>query len=118
LTSKKNRTVRVHEDLKESLQAHHKEHGSGERYFPHATHEWAFREAVEAAGLVLQEGQSTHLLRHTFASHFMMNGGNILALQKILGHQSLTMTMRYAHLAPDHLAEAIKLNPMAALNLR
>lgn len=103
--------MRVHEDLKESLQAHHKEHGSGERYFP-------FREAVEAAGLVLQEGQSSHVLRHTFASHFMMNGGNILALQKILGHQSLTMTMRYAHLAPDHLAEAIKLNPMAALNLR
>jgi integrase len=44
-----------------------------------------------------------HLLRHTFASHFVMNGGNILALQKILGHSDLKMTMIYAHLAPDFL---------------
>ncbi|NWO55704.1 tyrosine-type recombinase/integrase, partial [Chromohalobacter israelensis] len=56
-------------------------------------------------------GQRTHVLRHTFASHFMMNGGNLLALQKILGHQSVQMTMRYAHLSPDHLAEAVKLGP-------
>ncbi len=39
----------------------------------------------------------------------MMNGGNILVLQQILGHQSITMTMRYAHFAPDHLEESIKL---------
>ncbi|MBL7664640.1 MAG: site-specific integrase [Bacteriovoracaceae bacterium] len=48
-----------------------------------------------------------HDLRHTFASHFMMNGGNIYDLQKILGHTSLEMTQRYAHLAPEHLVEAI-----------
>jgi site-specific recombinase XerD len=47
----------------------------------------------------------------------MMNGGNILVLQKILGHSSLVMTMRYAHLAPDHLKEARLLNPIAALTL-
>lgn len=47
-----------------------------------------------------------HDLRHTFASHFMMNGGNIYDLQKILGHSSLEMTQRYAHLAPDHLVKA------------
>ncbi|MGM8851334.1 tyrosine-type recombinase/integrase [Salinicola halophyticus] len=39
------------------------------------------------------------LLRHRFASHFMMIGGSILMLQSILGHQSLAMTMRYAHFA-------------------
>jgi integrase len=47
-----------------------------------------------------------HDLRHTFASHFMMNGGNIYDLQKILGHTSLEMTQRYAHLAPEHLVKA------------
>ncbi|WP_256258981.1 tyrosine-type recombinase/integrase [Burkholderia ubonensis] len=57
----------------------------------------------------------THALRHTFASHFMMNGGNILTLQRILGHQSLTMTMRYAHLSPDHLMEAKRLNPLSTI---
>ncbi|SEG33408.1 hypothetical protein SAMN05216586_105106 [Halopseudomonas aestusnigri] len=38
-------------------------------------------------------------------------GGNILVLQKILGHTLLAMTMRYAHLAPNHLQEALRLNP-------
>lgn len=56
--------------------------------------------AVKAAGLNLPQGQLTHVLRHTFASHFMMNGGNILVLQKLLGHSSLTMTMRYALCTP------------------
>ena len=44
-----------------------------------------------------------HALRHTFASHFIMSGGNLLALQKILGHSDVKMTMIYAHLAPDFL---------------
>ena len=45
-----------------------------------------------------------HDLRHTFASHFMMNGGNLYDLQKILGHTKYEMTQIYAHLSPDHLA--------------
>ncbi|WP_374354816.1 tyrosine-type recombinase/integrase, partial [Chitinimonas sp.] len=45
------------------------------------------------------------MLRHTFASHFIMNGGNILALQRTLGHTELKTTMRYAHLSPDHMNE-------------
>lgn len=34
------------------------------------------------SGVALPRGQKSHVLRHTFASHFMMNGGNILTLQK------------------------------------
>ena len=49
------------------------------------------------------------MLRHTFASHFLMNGSNILTLQKVLSHASLNMTMRYAHLASDYLKGVIKL---------
>lgn len=64
---------------------------------------------------MLPKGQASHALRHTFASHFIQNGGNILTLQKILGHSSLAMTMRYVHLAPEHLAEAVKLNPIAGI---
>jgi len=60
----------------------------------------------------------SHVLRHSFASHFMMNGGNILALQRILGHANLAMTMRYTHLAPDHLREVLELNPLTRLTLR
>ncbi len=42
-----------------------------------------------------------HDLRHTFASHWVSRGGDLFKLQKILGHQSVQMTMRYAHLAPE-----------------
>jgi site-specific recombinase XerD len=59
----------------------------------------------------------THVLRHAFASHFMMNGGNILTLQRILGHANVTMTMRYWHLSPEHLQEAKNLNPLSRLTL-
>jgi integrase len=48
-----------------------------------------------------------HGLRHTFASHFMMSGGNILTLQKLLGHSSVAVTMKYAHLAPDFMRDEI-----------
>lgn len=57
--------------------------------------------------------QATHILRHTFASHFMMNRGNIIALQQILGHVSIQQTMVYAHLSPDYLQNAVALNPLA-----
>lgn len=46
-----------------------------------------------------------HSLRHTFASMFVRAGGNLLALQKILGHRDMKMTLTYAHLAPDFLAQ-------------
>lgn len=74
----------------------------------------AFRNAVDRIGLELPDGQLTHVLRHTFASHFVQRGGNLLELQKILGHTSITMTMRYAHLAPGHLENAKRLNPLSA----
>lgn len=53
-----------------------------------------------------QRGYITfHDLRHTFASHWMMRGGDLFKLQKILGHKSVEMTLRYAHLAPTAFAE-------------
>jgi len=74
-------------------------------------------QAIKKSNLQLPRGQLSHVLRHTFASHFMMNGGNILELQRLLGHSTLAMTMRYAHMAPDHLQEAKTLNPLARLKI-
>jgi integrase len=72
----------------------------------------AFRRAMRAAGI---EDFTFHDLRHSFASHFMMRGGSLLTLSKLLGHASLTMTMRYAHLSPEHLrGEMAKTDPRAA----
>jgi integrase len=46
-----------------------------------------------------------HSLRHTFASHWAMSGGDMWKLQRILGHQSIDMTMRYSHLCPSAFAD-------------
>lgn len=46
-----------------------------------------------------------HTLRHTFASHYIMRGGNLLTLSNVLGHADVKVTMIYAHLAPDFLAD-------------
>lgn len=48
-----------------------------------------------------------HTLRHTYASQYMMAGGNLYDLQKILGHTKMEMTMRYAHLSPQHLESVV-----------
>lgn len=106
--SSKVRTVPIQPELEAFIRDHWKRHGQ----FTGAI--TSFRRALSRSGIVLPKGQASHALRHTFASHFMQKGGNILTLQKILGHSSLAMTMRYAHLAPEHLAEAVKLNPLAS----
>ncbi len=72
----------------------------------------SFKVSIDNLDIELPKGQMTHVLRHTFASHFIMNGGNILTLQKTLGHSTLMMTMKYAHLAPNHLEEVKTLNPI------
>jgi integrase len=46
-----------------------------------------------------------HDLRHTFASWYMMSGGDLYELAKILGHANIKMTERYAKLARGHIAK-------------
>ncbi len=56
-----------------------------------------FHRCLERAGLPRMR---FHDLRHTFASHWVMRGGDLYKLQNILGHSSPQMTARYAHLMP------------------
>ncbi|MBX9476805.1 phage integrase [Yersinia enterocolitica] len=71
-----------------------------------------YRKTLKRIKPDLPKGQAVHVLRHTFAAHFMMNGGNILTLQKIMGHSTIQQTMTYAHFAPDYLQDAITFNPL------
>ncbi|MEO9521996.1 MULTISPECIES: tyrosine-type recombinase/integrase [Marinobacter] len=72
----------------------------------------AFRKTIERAGIDLPRGQLTHVCRHTFASHFIMNGGDILTLQKVLGRSDIKPTMRHAHFSPDYLATIHRFSPI------
>ena len=107
------RSVPVDPELTAALRKHHEDYSEDDRIF--GTAYSAFRKALDVAEIELPDGQLTHVLRHTFASHFVQSGGNIVALQKLLGHSDLKTTMRYAHLAPGHLADARTLNPLTKL---
>jgi integrase len=48
-----------------------------------------------------------HTLRHTFASHLVMNSTPLMIVQKLLNHSELETTARYAHLAPDAGIDAV-----------
>lgn len=113
--SSKARAVPISNDLIKEIESHFEKYGDDQRIFGTSCN--AFREAIKRAEITLPDGQLTHVLRHTFASHFMQKNGNILTLQRLLGHHSIVMTMRYAHLSPDHLQDAVRLNPIVNLDV-
>jgi integrase len=68
----------------------------------------SFRSAWESALVVAAtDDLRFHDLRHTFASWLVQRGRSLREVQEALGHQTITMTMRYSHLAPDHLRAAV-----------
>lgn len=67
---------------------------------------WPLWSASKAAGI---RRIGWHVLRHTFASHLVMRGAPIKTVQELMGHSTIEMTMRYAHLSPDARREAVEL---------
>ena len=54
------------------------------------------------------EPANIHTFRHTFASHLIMKGVDLPTVQKLMGHSDIKTTMIYAHLAPEHLKNAVE----------
>lgn len=65
-----------------------------------------FHTALENAGI---ENFRWHDMRHTFASWLTMRGPSLRAVAELLGHQTMQMTMRYAHLSPGYLSNEVSL---------
>ena len=63
----------------------------------------AWLRARRKAGLGRDPQVVPHILRHTCASRLAQNGVDVKRIQEFLGHRTLAMTLRYAHLAPRHL---------------
>jgi integrase len=64
-----------------------------------------FEDAVKKAGI---RSLTWHDLRHTFASRLVMAGVDITTVRDLMGHKKVQMTMRYAHLAPQHKLDAVE----------
>ena len=69
-----------------------------------------FRKIAAQAGLETkgEDKVTAHTLRHTYASHLVMNGTPLYTVSALLGHSDSKTTQIYAHLAPDHLKEAVE----------
>lgn len=65
----------------------------------------SFGTAMKRAGI---ENFRFHDIKHTFASHLVMNGIDLLTVKEI-GHKSIEMTLRYSHLSPNHKQRAVEL---------
>jgi integrase len=74
------------------------------------TRDW-FEVVVVNAGLQTDDenNYTWHCNRHTFASRLVMAGVNLRTVMELMGHSSLAMTMRYAHLAPGQAQEAVEM---------
>lgn len=74
-----------------------------------------FLPALQRAGI---QGAVWHTLRHTFASRLVMAGVDLRTVQELMGHKDISMTIRYSHLSPGHLREAVGrlVNSLNSLN--
>jgi integrase len=72
---------------------------------PFADVDTSYGHAVKRAGI---PHVRFHDLRHTFASWLVMKGVDIRTVQELRGHKDIRMTMRYSHLAPDHMRRAVQ----------
>ena len=110
--NKERREIPVNETLEAVFKEIRKEQGLTSEYvFLYAKRllsriDRAFHGALKRAGI---EDFKFHDLRHTFASHLVMKGASLKEVQELLGHKTMTMTLRYAHLSQDHKKKAVNL---------
>lgn len=77
----------------------------GKRMYPQRVYSIVHHYLQEAAEV---RQKSPHVLRHSFATHLLDNGADILAVKEMLGHESLSTTQIYTHITVDRLKKIYK----------
>ncbi|MBI4708205.1 MAG: site-specific integrase [Candidatus Omnitrophica bacterium] len=99
--SKKFRVIPLHDKLRSILVPLRKEKGP---CFDTTNQRRVFKRILKIGKLM---GIGWHTLRHTFASHLVMNGVDLNTVKDLLGHSSITTTMIYSHLSKEHIKVAV-----------
>lgn len=103
--SGKTRHLPLNSEAIEMLKGYRKQHDGKGRLFTIAGIGKAWERLMAAADI---EDFRFHDLRHTFASKLVMAGVDLNTVRELLGHGDIKMTLRYAHLAPEHKAAAVE----------
>jgi len=111
--SGRSRKIPMNEELVRALKERHEVAGDGLYVFadsrtgkPWGTVKTAFLAALRRANI---RGLRFHDLRHTFATRLVAWGVDLLTVKELLGHSSITMTMRYAHPSQENMRRAVEL---------
>ena len=110
--SKESRQIPVNKDLNRLFRRIRKDrHFTSEYVFvyhgdPVKDVKRGFKAALDRAGI---KDFRFHDLRHTFASQVIMRGASLKDVQELLGHRTMSMTLRYSHLTQEHKREAVNL---------
>ena len=84
----------------------------------HSGIQLAIRRVMSRAGIIPPKS-GPHLLRHTFAVRYLMNGGDVFSLQRIMGHSSVQSTMIYVHMSAWHLSRQHRqFSPLVGVRLQ
>ena len=113
---RKDRFVPFSADLLDRLRRYWREHKPQGFFFPGRAPETSLnitgvqrrcQRAIRAAGITKKA--SMHTLRHSYATHLLEAGVNLVALQQLLGHSQMSTTLRYTHLDQSHLHQTAAL---------
>ncbi len=106
------RYIPINETLFEALAPLAREKEPGAFVFARKSNGSPFRDIKKGFAAALERAAIAdfhfHDLRHTFASNLVMSGVDLFAVKELLGHKDIKMTMKYAHLSPEHRTTAVK----------
>jgi integrase len=95
----------MNSEVRQVLRQWQSQNGASPRVFSLKDAKTAWTRLLKEAGI---ENFRFHDLRHHFASRLVMKGVDLNTVRELLGHADTKMTLRYAHLAPEHKAAAVE----------